>query len=177
MPSIKMSLWDINKNIEFPEYFDLFPSLVIGFILILLNKLFQALIGDFFKYRLSKKFYEAEESEYLVNFYKNKVASNCFKCAFFTVSTILGFLIFKDCDFFPWQMLGSGDYGKFMQQGASGIFSFKKPALLYFYYNLNLGYAHLDIYMLFTNPLAADFLIMLLHHIATVSLVVFFICV
>ena len=53
------------------------------------------------------------------------------------------------------------------------MYFFEKTSYFDLYYLLNLGWAIFDTYLVFNLPKQSDFLLMVLHHLATVSLILF----
>jgi hypothetical protein len=161
-----------NPNYNFPSYADLLPSLLYVLILIILHEIFKKLSINKIENYLSRRYFEEGEEE-LIEIYKHKVSSNIYKFIFFLSSTIFGFYVLKDQKFFPWSMFGKGDFSLLYEEGYPNFFFFEKPAYFDFYYNLNFSFALFDGWILLTNPLQSDFLIMLIHHLSTYSLIIF----
>lgn len=153
---------------KFPTLSDLNSSLYIFLALILIHKLFKYLTVDNLEKCLSKR-YSAEE----IQIYKHKVSTNIIKFGLYLSSTILGYVVLKDSDFFPWLLGGSGEFKNYCAAGYPEYLFFEKPQLFDFYYNFNLGFAFFDMYILLTYPLQSDFLLMILHHFVTFNLVIF----
>lgn len=151
----------------FPTYSDLLPTLYILIILMLTHTLFKYFTVHKLEKCLSKR-YDKEEIE----IYKHKVSTNIIKFSLYLSSTILGYLALKDLDYFPWSLGGSGDFPNVFSTGYPGYLFFEKPALFDFYYNFNLAFALFDTHILLTYPLQSDFLLMVLHHLVTFTLVV-----
>jgi len=53
------------------------------------------------------------------------------------------------------------------------MYYLEKTPLYDFYYQFNLSFVLYDCYLLFSHPVQTDFLFMILHHISTVSLIIF----
>jgi len=144
--------------------------------MIFFHKIFKMITVPYIEKYLEPKYLQDGDEE-IIMIYKNKVATNIYKFIFYLFSTILGFYVLKDMKFFPWSMGGSGESKRIFEDGYPGMFYFDKPELFDIYYNLNLSFALFDGFILISNPLQSDFLFMVLHHLATYSLVVFsFLC-
>jgi hypothetical protein len=161
-----------NSSYIFPTYLDLLPSLYYLLMLIILHKLFLHFTKEKIKQNLTPKYFE-EGAEIQAEIYKVKVSTTFYKGFFFLFSSIFGYLIMKDLHFFPTMLFGDGKFKKLFEVGYPHFFYFDKPNYFDLYYNLNFAFALFDGYVLLTNPLQSDFLIMVLHHLVTYSLIVF----
>jgi hypothetical protein len=162
---------EINRPHKFPNYEDLLPSVGFFIIMIIFHKIFKSLTLSFAEKILHPRY--AEEGEEMVEIHKHKLCTYAYKFIFYLLSTIFGFYVLKGLNFFPWSLLGSGEYKDLFEGGHSNIFTFQKPEYFDLYYNLNLSFALFDGWVLISNPLQSDFLLMVLHHLSTYSLVIF----
>jgi hypothetical protein len=161
-----------NKDYNFSSYKELLPSVWILALMIIGHEIFRYLFSEKIVKHLNSRYF-IEKDEDLVEIYKKKVASNIYKFVFYLISTIFGFYVLKDLNFFPWSLLGKGEFKNLFVEGYPNIFYFEKPEYFDLYYNFNLSFALFDGYLLITNPLQSDFLIMVLHHLSTYSLITF----
>ncbi len=161
-----------NTTYKYPIYSDLLPSILYTVILIVGHEVFQRLFSDKMEQHLHPRYFEDKNESYLIEIYRKKVATNIYKFAFYLCSTLFGFYVLKNLEFFPWSLLGQGEF-KNLFKPYPEVFYFEKPENFDFYYNLNLSFALFDGYLLLSNPLQSDFLLMILHHLATYSLITF----
>jgi len=157
-----------------PEYtFPRSSELIYGVLFFLLYVVLYKIIKNFFYKRvgnwLEDKYLKEEDNGEL---YKEKVAIYMFKLLYLTCASIFGHYILRGLVFFPKSLFGNGEYRKMFQEGRD-MFFFDKTPYFDLYYLANLGWAIFDTYLLCILPLQSDFPMMLLHHLATVSLVVF----
>lgn len=160
-----------NREYAFPTYTQLIPSLYYLSFLIIGHEIFRFFLAEKMEKHLTHRY--KNEDPILIEIYKKKVATNIYKFLFYFLSTVFGFIVLKDLDFFPWSMLGNGEFKNLFIKGYPDLFYFEKPENFDFYYNLNLSFALFDGYLLITNPLQSDFLFMALHHLSTYSLIIF----
>jgi len=96
-----------------------------------------------------------------------------FKLVYFTLVIIIGHFIVKDMECFPGELFGNGDIMGIFKGFPQQIF-YHKPELFDLYYLMTLAFTITDlIWLLFIYDKQSDFSLMLLHHICTVTLVVF----
>ena len=81
--------------------------------------------------------------------------------------------ILKDLDFYPKSLLGKGVLANMFKDGYPKSFYLNKPPLFDFYYMFCLSYFASDFFWLLKDDKQTDFINMLLHHICTISLIVF----
>ena len=70
-------------------------------------------------------------------------------------------------------MLGKGYMPAMFLPGFPNSYFHEKPPLFNFYYNINLAYFFCDFIFLMISEKQSDFVNMLLHHICTISLIIF----
>jgi ceramide synthetase len=88
--------------------------------------------------------------------------------------TAFGYYVLKDLNYFPKELLGKGWLPNMFTKGYPNSFYLEKPPYFDFYYMLCLSYFSSDlIWLLFINERQTDFINMLLHHVCTISLIVF----
>lgn len=86
---------------------------------------------------------------------------------FYIVITTVGYLVMKDEPWFPAALGGSGEVVENYHW-----LSNPTPSTLKLYFLVQLGYhAHSLIYMVFLSPIRSDFMVNLVHHVATVLLI------
>lgn len=158
-----------NSSYKFPKKEDLIPTIWIFLIMVIVHKILKILSNDVIERNLSKNY----ETPYEINFYKNKVATNIIKFFYNVTSNIVGFYALKGLIFFPWTLGGTGEFKTLFESEYPNFLLFKKTELFDFYYNFNLAFSLFDTYILISYPSQSDFLLMILHHMATLNLVIF----
>lgn len=160
-----------NEKVSFGTYTDLIDSFYLFVLITGAHYLFRYLTVKVFAKILRKTYLDSDEE--IMTIYTNKVSTNSFKFFYFLLSTIIGYCVLKDTDFLSKNSLGNGDFLTFVSKGEEHVYGYDKPNGLKFYYNLNLAFVYFETLLLITQPLQSDFLIMVLHHLVTVSLIVF----
>ena len=170
---------DFNTNIkkynlkyQWPKLSDLLPALYILPIIICYKILIEFLSKDLVEYCLSKK-YKQPSMKKIGDKYRHKLSNHIYKITFYTVITIFGYIVLKDLPYFPKSMGGNGHMSAMFSPGFPNSYFHEKPPLFNFYYNINLSYFFCDFIFLFISEKKSDFINMLLHHICTISLIVF----
>ena len=153
---------------KFPDPRDLNQSLVYFVLFIILYKIVKSVFEPKIKGWLEENYTDPDN----VDMYCEKVAIYFLKCSYLFLFTIVGHYVLKDLDFFPKLLLGNGDYRNILLEGEN-MFYFEKTKYFDLFYMVNLAWALFDTYLLFTLPLQSDFPTMLLHHLTTISLVIF----
>ena len=170
---------DFNNNIRkynlkyrWPELTDLIPSLYLLPMIICYKLFIEYLSKDFVEYCLSKKYKHPKLKE-LKDKYRLKLSRHLYKITFYTGITIFGYYVLKDLPYFPKSMGGKGYMPAMFLPGFPNSYFHEKPPLFDFYYNLNLSYFFCDFIFLIISERQSDFINMLLHHICTISLILF----
>ena len=170
---------DFNNNIRkynlkyrWPELTDLIPSLYLLPMIICYKLFIEYLSKDFVEYCLSKKYKHPKLKE-LKDKYRLKLSRHLYKITFYTGITIFGYYVLKDLPYFPKSMGGKGYMPAMFLPGFPNSYFHEKPPLFDFYYNLNLAYFFCDFIFLLISERQSDFINMLLHHICTISLIIF----
>ena len=104
---------------------------------------------------------------------RNILKIHIFKGSIYTFLTIFGYYVLKDINYYPKSLLGNGWLPNMFIKGYPDSFYLEKPPLFDFYYMLCLSYFISDLVGLFREAKQTDFINMLLHHICTISLIVF----
>ena len=174
---------DFNENIKkhnlkypWPTMFDLFPSLCILPIVIISKITIQHLSRGLVESCLAKKYKNPkdEKMKELADIYRRKLARHVYKITFYVSITIFGYYILKDLPYFPKSMGGKGYMAAMFLPGFPYSYFHQKPPLFNFYYNLSLASFVSDFIFLFiSEKQQSDFINMFLHHLCTISLVIF----
>ena len=164
-----------NLNYPWPKMSDLIPSLWILPIVFIFKITVEKLAKNLVENCLAKKYKNPknEQMEKLANIYRHKLARHVYKVVFYTSITIFGYFVLGNLPYFPKWMGGSGYTPAMFLPGFPQSYFHEKPSLFNFYYNLSLAYFVCDFIFLFISERQSDFINMLLHHICTISLIIF----
>ena len=169
-------LISLNPEYDFPKSAD-FKICIPLFIFISLFKFITQKHLVNFCSRIMKKRYrfpENEKDRQLGERYKHKLPDHIFKGSIYLFLTLFGYYILKDLNYFPKSLLGKGSLENMFIKGYPNSFYHEKPPLFNFYYMLCLSYFSSDaIWLIFINAKQTDFINMLLHHVCTISLIIF----
>jgi hypothetical protein len=107
--------------------------------------------------------------------YLKKLCTNFFKFLYYLGLSTFGYMILKDLHFFPVSLGGSGTISTvFTSYTYPNMFFWAKPDLFNIYYLGQLSFCITDlIWLVFIYEFQTDFLMMLLHHVCTISLILF----
>jgi len=106
--------------------------------------------------------------------YTKKNCTNFFKLCYYIVVVVIGHHVLNELDYFPKSLLGSGEISNMFNNGYPEYLFHLKPKFFNYYYLGTLGFHVTDlIWLVAVYELQSDFLMMLLHHICTVSLITF----
>ena len=162
----------LDSNIKFHTASSLLNSVMFFVVIKLFHSLFINQIENLILKYLNNKY--KQECVEVLEIYKFKVGTNIYKFIFITIASIYGFFLLRELEFFNTNLGGEGSYDKFIKNGAPYIFQLNHiMSDIGFYYNAFLGFIYFEIFLLITQPLQSDFLLMVLHHLATVSLIIF----
>jgi len=155
-----------------PTWNDLIPSIYCLGGIFIVNKLFFVIFKEFVKNRLTLVIAEENNNE-LAELYIKKSCVSIFKFFFYLTSTIFGYYTLKDTGFLPTNFFGNGAFSNIFKEEYPTYLFWKRPEHLYLYINLNLAFSMFDLLEVLLNPLQTDFLIMIIHHLSTISLIIF----
>lgn len=103
---------------------------------------------------------------------RNKIVNHFFKLLYYSSVSIIGHCICVNLKFFPWELFGNNDFMDIFKDGMPGQLFFYKPEYFDIYYLTTLAFVILDLYyLIFVNERQSDYVLMLLHHVCTISLV------
>lgn len=172
----RSQLMSLNPNYEFSKYSDFLIcipllisfSLIRYFIQKFLIKICEKVMKKAYRFPTNEKDKENGKK------YRIKLPNHVFKGTMYFILTVFGYCILKDLNYFPKSLLGKGWLPNMFINGYPNSFYLKKPPLFDFYYMLCLSYFSSDfIWLIFINEKQTDFMNMLLHHICTISLIIF----
>lgn len=170
------ALITLNPSYDFSKYSDFLICIPIIIIFSLFKYCTQKYLIKICKkiMKRSYRFPTNEKDRQLGERYKFKLPEHAFKGTMYTLLTISGYYILKDLNYFPKSLLGKGWLPNMFIKGYPNSFYLEKPPLFDFYYMFCLSYFSCDlIWLLFISDHQTDFINMLLHHICTISLIVF----
>ena len=169
-------LMSLNPSYDFPKISD-FKICIPLFILISLIKYIAQKYLVNLSSRIMKKIYRFptnEKDRLLGERYKYKLPDHMFKGTMYLSLTLFGYYVLKDLNYFPKDLLGKGSLPNMFVKGYPNSFYLEKPPLFNFYYMLCLSYFSSDaIWLIFINAKQTDFINMFLHHVCTISLIIF----
>jgi hypothetical protein len=106
--------------------------------------------------------------------YAKKNSTNFFKLFYYTLISISGYLVLHNLPYFPKLLFGNGKYSQMFEAGYPDCFYHEKPDYFNIYYLGALAFHITDlIWLLGVYELQSDFLMMVVHHICTISLITF----
>ena len=164
-----------NLNYAWPKFSELIPSLYILPIIMAYKTIIEYLAKGLVESCLAKKYKypKNEEMKKLANIYRHKLARHIYKITFYIGITIYGYYVLKDFSYFPKSMLGKGYMPNMFLKGFPDSYFHERTPLFILYYNISLAYFLNDFIFLFIMERQSDFIKMILHHICTISLIIF----
>lgn len=172
----RSQLMSLNPNYEFSKYSD--------FLICIPLLTFYSIFRYFAQKQLIKvcekimkkayRFPTNENDRFNGKKYRLKLPDHAFKIVMYFALTVFGYYILKDLNYFPKSLLGKGWLPNMFIKGYPNSFYLEKPPLFDFYYMVCLSFFISDfIWLLFINEKQTDFINMLLHHICTITLIIF----
>ena len=165
-----------NSSYKFPEFSDLKLVLLVLPIIIILKVIFESSLMHITPKIMTKKYKDPkDEKNYLLGkIYKRKLAIHIFKCSYYTFITLFAYIVLDQVDYFPKSLLGHGYMPNMFLKGYPNSYYHYKPKFFDLHYIICLSYFSSDlIYLLFIYERQNDFFTMILHHICTISLIIF----
>ena len=164
-----------NLNYPWPKLSDLILSLFILPLVMAFKTIIEYLSKGLVESCLAMKYKKPknEEMKKLAAIYRHKLPRHVYKITFYTLFTIFGYYVLHDLPYFPKSMLGHGYMPNMFLKGFPDSYFHEKTPLFNLYYNISLAYFLNDFIFLFKMERQSDFINMLLHHICTISLIIF----
>ena len=164
-----------NSNYKWPGLSELFPSLLILPIILIYKISIEYLSKGIVESCLAKKYKEPKNEKFknLAKIYRYKLGYHIYKMSFYFGITIFGYIILNKFDYFPKSMLGSGNMSNMFSKGYPDSYFYERTPLFILYYNITLAFFLTDFIFLIKKERQSDFINMLLHHICTISLIIF----
>jgi ceramide synthetase len=119
------------------------------------------------------RFPKNEKDRQLGEKYRIRLPIHIFKGSMYIFFTLFGYYVLKDINYFPKSLLGKGWLPNMFIKGYPDSFYLEKPPYFDFYYMFCLSFFISDLIGLFREDKQTDFINMLLHHVCTISLIVF----
>ena len=170
------ALITFNPTYDFSKYSDFLICIPIIIIFSLFKYYTQKCLVKLCEKILKKsyRFPTNDKDRQLWERYRLKLPEHAFKGIMYTILTASGYCILKDLNYYPKSLLGNGWLPNMFIKGYPNSFYLEKPPLFDFYYMFCLSYFSCDlIWLLFISAHQTDFINMLLHHICTISLIIF----
>ena len=164
-----------NLNYKWPKLSDLIPSVFILPLLMAFKTGIEYFSRGLVELCLAKKYKQPknENDKNSADLYRHKLARHIYKIVFYVGITIFGYRVLHNLPYFPKSMLGNGWMPNMFLKGFPDSYFHEKPPLFDLYYNISLAYFVNDFIFLFIMERQSDFIIMILHHICTISLIIF----
>ena len=173
--SFRKRVISLNPDYEFSKYSDFLISLPILIVYAIFRFYIQSFLTGICE-KLMKKAYRFptnQKDRELGEKYRKKLPTHMFKTTMYFILTVFGYFILKDLNYYPKSLLGKGWLPNMFIKGYPNSFYLEKPPLFDFYYMVCLAYFSCDLIWLFVEERQTDFMNMLLHHICTISLIIF----
>lgn len=162
-----------NPEYSFPKLSDISVCLIILSIMMAFKIIIESELVHVTEKIMDKKYFEPGQED-LRKTIRRKLASNIFKGIYYLIITVFGYVVLKDCDYFPKELGGRGYMAKMFEQGYPNSFYHEKPQFFDFHYFICLSYSFMDwIWLVFIYDRQSDFWNMILHHLCTSSLIIF----
>ena len=173
--NFRNTLISLNPTYQFSKYSDFLICLPLSLIINMVQHYTPKLFKNFCEKIMKKayRFPKNEKDRQLGEKYRIRLPIHVFKGSMYTFFTIFGYYVLKDINYFPKSLLGKGWLPNMFINGYPNSFYLEKPPLFDFYYMFCLSYFTSDLIGLFREDKQTDFINMLLHHVCTISLIVF----
>ena len=164
-----------NLNYNWPKLSELIPSLYILPLIMAFKTAIELLSKGFVESCLAKKYKQPKNEEFkkLGNIYRHKLPRHIYKITYYLGITIFGYHVLHDLPYFPKSMLGNGYMPNMFLKGFPDSYFYERTPLFTLYYNINLAYFLNDFIFMFIMERQSDFINMILHHVCTISLIIF----
>ena len=168
-------LMALNPSYKFPQYTDFWICIPLIIIISSIKCFYHKFLNKFCENVMKKsyRFPKTEKDRELGKKYRVKLPSHAFKFSIYFLLTVTGYPILKDLNYFPKSLLGKGWLPNMLINGYPNSFYLYKPPFFDFYYMFCLSYFASDFIWLIRDDKQTDFINMLLHHVCTISLIVF----
>ena len=165
-----------NPSYKFPQFSDFLICIPLIIGLSLFKYYCQKFLVNICEKIMKKsyRFPKNEKDKQLGEKYRFKLPAHAYKGTMYFLVTIFGYYVLKDLNYFPKTLLGKGYTPNMFMRGYPNCFYLDKPRFFDFYYMFCLSYFSVDlVWLLFIDEPQTDYINMLLHHLCTISLIVF----
>jgi len=168
-------LISLNPSYEFSKYSDFIICIPLALIINITQHYMPKLLKNFIEKVMKKayRFPKNEKDRQLGEKYRIRLPIHVFKGSMYIFFTLFGYYVLKDINYFPKSLLGKGWLPNMFIKGYPDSFYLEKPPYFDFYYMFCLSFFISDLIGLFREDKQTDFINMLLHHVCTISLIVF----
>lgn len=160
--------YETYSSVQFNKLSGLIPTIYITIIFIAGHHIIVSLLKSTALKLLRKDVMEDYKSHYAF-----KVITNSLKFSFFIIMTIYGYSFLRNEEYLYTFLGGLGGLSQFAERGIPSVFVESAPEAINTYYNVYLAFFLFEFYLVITQDLQSDFLIMQVHHWATLTLIVF----
>ena len=173
--NFRNKLISLNPSYEFSKYSDFIICIPLALIINMTQHYMPKLLKNFVEKVMKKayRFPKNEKDRQLGEKYRIRLPIHIFKGSMYIFFTLFGYYVLKDINYFPKSLLGKGWLPNMFIKGYPDSFYLEKPPYFDFYYMFCLSFFISDLIGLFREDKQTDFINMLLHHVCTISLIVF----
>lgn len=173
--NFRNKLISLNPSYEFSKYSDFLICIPLALIINMIQHYMPKLLKNFVEKVMKKayRFPKNEKDRQLGEKYRIRLPIHIFKGSMYIFFTLFGYYVLKDINYFPKSLLGKGWLPNMFIKGYPDSFYLEKPPYFDFYYMFCLSFFISDLIGLFREDKQTDFINMLLHHVCTISLIVF----
>jgi hypothetical protein len=173
--NFRNTLISLNPNYEFSKYSDFLICIPLFIIISIIQHYTPRFLTKICEKVMKKsyRFPKTQKDRELGEKYRIRLPIHIFKGSMYLFLTIFGYIVLKDINYFPKSLFGKGSLPNMFINGYPKSFYLDKPPLFDFYYMICLSYFTSDLVGLFVEAKQTDFINMLLHHVCTISLIVF----
>ena len=173
--NFRNKLISLNPSYEFSKYSDFIICIPLALIINITQHYMPKLLKNFIEKVMKKayRFPKNEKDRQLGEKYRIRLPIHVFKGSMYIFFTLFGYYVLKDINYFPKSLLGKGWLPNMFIKGYPDSFYLEKPPYFDFYYMFCLSFFISDLIGLFREDKQTDFINMLLHHVCTISLIVF----
>ena len=173
--NFRNKLISLNPSYEFSKYSDFLICIPLALIINMTQHYMPKLLKNFVEKVMKKsyRFPKNEKDRQLGEKYRIRLPIHIFKGSMYIFFTLFGYYVLKDINYFPKSLLGKGWLPNMFIKGYPDSFYLEKPPYFDFYYMFCLSFFISDLIGLFREDKQTDFINMLLHHVCTISLIVF----
>jgi ceramide synthetase len=173
--NFRNKLISLNPSYEFSKYSDFIICIPLALIINMTQHYMPKLLKNFIEKVMKKayRFPKNEKDRQLGEKYRIRLPIHVFKGSMYIFFTLFGYYVLKDINYFPKSLLGKGWLPNMFIKGYLDSFYLEKPPYFDFYYMFCLSFFISDLIGLFREDKQTDFINMLLHHVCTISLIVF----